>query len=36
MEPAPQSGELFPHLYPYLPLEAVIWSEPISAEPAQV
>ncbi len=36
MEPAPQSGELFPHLYPCLPLEAVIWSEPISAEPAQV
>lgn len=31
MEPAPQSGELFPHLYPCLPLEAVIWNEPIGA-----
>ena len=31
LEPAPQSGELFPHLYDALPLEAVLWSEPISA-----
>jgi glutathione S-transferase len=26
-EPAPESGELFPHLYAGLPLEAVLWSE---------
>jgi glutathione S-transferase len=31
LEPAPDSGELFPHLYASLPLEAVIWSEPISS-----
>ncbi len=31
MEPAPESGELFPHLYPALPLEAVIWNEPVGA-----
>ncbi len=31
LEPAPQSGELFPHLYPALPLQAVLWSEPIAA-----
>ena len=31
LEPAPDSGELFPHLYPALPLEAVIWNEPIGA-----
>jgi glutathione S-transferase len=34
LEPAPQSGELFPHLNPCLPLEAVIWSEPIGATAA--
>ncbi|MFN5163241.1 MAG: DUF952 domain-containing protein, partial [Cyanobacteriota bacterium] len=27
-EPAPQSGELFPHLYGPLPLEAVVLAEP--------
>ena len=27
-EPAPGSGELFPHLYGPLPLEAVLWAEP--------
>lgn len=27
-EPAPGSGELFPHLYGALPHEAVVWSEP--------
>jgi glutathione S-transferase len=26
-EPAPESGEPFPHLYGGLPLEAVLWSE---------
>ena len=34
LEPAPESGELFPHLYSSLPLQAVIWSEPISAKEA--
>jgi glutathione S-transferase len=34
LEPAPPSGELFPHLYPRLPLEAVIWSEPVGATAA--
>lgn len=27
-EPAPETGELFPHLYGPLPLEAVVWSGP--------
>ncbi|MEB3233884.1 MAG: DUF952 domain-containing protein [Cyanobacteriota bacterium] len=27
-EPAPDTAELFPHLYGPLPLEAVVWSEP--------
>jgi len=27
-EPAPDSGELFPHLYGALPLQAVVWSAP--------
>jgi glutathione S-transferase len=35
LEPAPESGELFPHLYPALPLKAVLWSEPIDAGPLQ-
>jgi glutathione S-transferase len=27
-EPAPESGELFPHLYGALPLEAVLLAQP--------
>lgn len=34
-EPAPGSGELFPHLFGPLPLDAVIWSAPWPGPPAQ-
>jgi glutathione S-transferase len=30
-EPAPGTGELFPHLYGALPLEAVLLTQPFTA-----